>query len=72
MASCHFIVAGLVGSYEGSWKSHVAAGWVCIVFVWVSYIPEGVNFTACGAVLSRSVRGPMDVLRWNIVQGIVT
>ncbi|KAG9621992.1 putative MFS monosaccharide transporter, partial [Aureobasidium melanogenum] len=35
MATCHFIVAGLIGSYEGSWGSHVAAGWVCIVFVWV-------------------------------------
>ncbi|THY57751.1 putative MFS monosaccharide transporter [Aureobasidium pullulans] len=35
MGVCHFIVAGLVGSYEGSWSSHLAAGWVCIVFVWI-------------------------------------
>ncbi|KAH0364683.1 putative MFS monosaccharide transporter, partial [Aureobasidium melanogenum] len=35
MATCHFIVAGLIGSYEGSWGSHLAAGWVCIVFVWI-------------------------------------
>lgn len=38
MATCHFIVAGLIGSYEGSWASHAAAGWVCIVFVWVSFM----------------------------------
>ncbi|KAH0312934.1 putative MFS monosaccharide transporter, partial [Aureobasidium melanogenum] len=36
MATCHFIVAGLIGSYEGSWGSHLAAGWVCIVFVLTS------------------------------------
>lgn len=35
MGVCHFIVAGLVGSYEDSWSSHLAAGWVCIVFVWL-------------------------------------
>lgn len=56
MASCHFIVAGLVGSYEGNWQSHVAAGWVCIVFVWVSYILEGENIMTCVGVLSQSVQ----------------
>jgi MFS family permease len=30
MATCHFIVAGLIGSYKDDWPSHVAAGWVCI------------------------------------------
>ncbi|THW75977.1 putative MFS monosaccharide transporter [Aureobasidium pullulans] len=35
MGACHFIVAGLVGTYENSWASHVAAGWVCIVAVWI-------------------------------------
>ena len=35
MATCHFIVAGLIGSYQDDWPSHVAAGWVCITFVWV-------------------------------------
>jgi MFS family permease len=35
MATCHFIVAGLIGSYESDWKHHVAAGWVCIILVWV-------------------------------------
>lgn len=35
MGICHFIVAGLIGSYQDSWEQHVAAGWVCIVFVWI-------------------------------------
>lgn len=35
MATCHFIVAGLIGSYESDWQNHVAAGWVCIAMVWL-------------------------------------
>jgi len=35
MATCHFIIAGIVGSYNGDWKNHVAAGWVAVVFVWI-------------------------------------
>ncbi|WPH01343.1 Quinate permease [Acrodontium crateriforme] len=35
MASCHFIVAGIIGSFGGNWKEHVAGGWVAIVFVWI-------------------------------------
>jgi MFS family permease len=35
MGVCHFIVAGLIGTYEGHWANNVAAGWVCIVFVWI-------------------------------------
>ncbi|KAI4741599.1 putative MFS monosaccharide transporter [Aureobasidium sp. EXF-12298] len=35
MATCHFIVAGLIGSYESDWTQHVAAGWVCIALVWI-------------------------------------
>lgn len=35
MATCHFIVAGLIGTYESDWKNHVAAGWVCIAMVWL-------------------------------------
>ncbi|KAF2773918.1 putative MFS monosaccharide transporter [Teratosphaeria nubilosa] len=39
MASCHFIVAGIIGAYGGDggahWDQHRAAGWVAIVFVWI-------------------------------------
>jgi hypothetical protein len=35
MATCHFIVAGIIGAYSGEWESHRAAGWVAIVFVWI-------------------------------------
>jgi len=35
MASCHFIVAGIIGAYGDDWPHHRAAGWVAIVFVWI-------------------------------------
>ncbi|KAJ6022694.1 uncharacterized protein N7446_013045 [Penicillium canescens] len=38
MASCHFIVAGIIGAYQHSFDSHKAAGWVAIVFVWIFVI----------------------------------
>ncbi|KAJ5771173.1 uncharacterized protein N7511_003224 [Penicillium nucicola] len=38
MASCHFIVAGIIGSYQNSFDEHKAAGWVAIVFVWIFVI----------------------------------
>ncbi|EAW07049.1 putative MFS monosaccharide transporter [Aspergillus clavatus NRRL 1] len=38
MAVCHFIVAGIIGSYSGDFENHKAAGWVAVVFVWIFII----------------------------------
>ncbi|KAJ5618651.1 hypothetical protein N7528_006762 [Penicillium herquei] len=38
MAICHFIVAGIIGSYQHSFGEHRAAGWAAIVFVWIFVI----------------------------------
>ncbi|PLB49903.1 putative MFS monosaccharide transporter [Aspergillus steynii IBT 23096] len=38
MAVCHFIVAGIIGSYQGDFDNHKAAGWVAVVFVWIFII----------------------------------
>lgn len=35
MASCHFIVAGIIGAYSSDWQNHRAAGWVAVAFVWI-------------------------------------
>ena len=35
MATCHFIVAGIIGGFSSSWPEHRAAGWVAIVFIWI-------------------------------------
>ncbi|KAJ5550586.1 hypothetical protein N7535_001471 [Penicillium sp. DV-2018c] len=38
MASCHFIVAGIIGAYQHTFDEHKAAGWVAIAFVWIFVI----------------------------------
>ena len=35
MASCHFIVAGIIGSFDSAWNIHKAGGWAAIVMVWI-------------------------------------
>lgn len=39
MGLCHFIVAGILGGYSDNIGSHKAAGWVAVVFIWVSLAP---------------------------------
>lgn len=38
MAICHFIVAGIIGSYSGNFENHRGAGWAAVVFVWIFII----------------------------------
>ncbi|CAL5866708.1 uncharacterized protein PFLUO_LOCUS918 [Penicillium psychrofluorescens] len=38
MASCHFIVAGILGGFNHRFDDHRAAGWAGIVFVWIFVI----------------------------------
>ena len=35
MASCHFIVAGIIGGFNSDWNAHKAGGWAAIVMVWL-------------------------------------
>jgi hypothetical protein len=44
MAISHFIVAGITGSFEGSWESHRGAGWAAVVFVWVYAVCFGFSW----------------------------
>ncbi|KAJ5600933.1 hypothetical protein N7450_002000 [Penicillium hetheringtonii] len=38
MAICHFIVAGIIGRYQGEFGDNRAAGWTAIVFIWIFVI----------------------------------
>lgn len=44
MGVCHIIVAGLDGSYNTSWQTHKAAGWVAVVFVWLYEVNFGYSW----------------------------
>jgi MFS family permease len=65
MASCHFIVAGIIGAYQHTFDTHKAAGWVAIVFVWIFVINFAYSwgmsgFLRCGGTL-LTVISPQDL-----------
>ena len=56
MAICHFIVAGIIGSYQNTFEEHRAAGWVAIVFIWIFVI----NFAySWGMYITKPLRKPI-------------
>ncbi|KAJ5495015.1 hypothetical protein N7539_000131 [Penicillium diatomitis] len=38
MASCHFIVAGIIGGYEGHFETNRTAAWAGVAFIWIFII----------------------------------
>jgi sugar porter (SP) family MFS transporter len=55
MAFCHFMVAILTGLFHGSWKTHVAAGWVACAFVWVFAIGFGYSWGPCAWIIISEI-----------------
>ncbi|KAL4864789.1 hypothetical protein BDV12DRAFT_175634 [Aspergillus spectabilis] len=44
MATSHFIVAGITGSFSDNWPAHRGAGWAAVVFVWVYAVCFGFSW----------------------------
>lgn len=55
MAGCHIIVAILTGLFHNSWDSHVAAGWVACVFVWIFAMAFGYSWGPCSWILVAEI-----------------
>ncbi|ESK94686.1 sugar transporter [Moniliophthora roreri MCA 2997] len=55
MAACHFIVAVLSGLYNGSWPSHVAAGWAACALVWIFAIGFGYSWGPCAWIIIAEI-----------------
>ncbi|OKL61033.1 hypothetical protein UA08_03283 [Talaromyces atroroseus] len=55
MAICHFIVAGIIGSYTNEWASHRAAGWAAVVFVWIYTINFAYSWGPCAWIVVSEV-----------------
>ncbi|KAF8656245.1 hypothetical protein AX16_002681 [Volvariella volvacea WC 439] len=55
MATCHIIVAILTGLYNKSWHSHMAAGWVACVFVWIFSVGFGYSWGPCAWILVAEI-----------------
>ncbi|KAJ5381691.1 uncharacterized protein N7496_004119 [Penicillium cataractarum] len=44
MASCHFIVAGIIGAFKDDFATHKSAAWAGVVFVWIYCINFGYSW----------------------------
>ncbi|KAJ7903488.1 general substrate transporter [Mycena olivaceomarginata] len=55
MAGCHFIVAILTGLFHNSWSTHVAAGWVACVMVWIFAIGFGYSWGPCAWIIIAEI-----------------
>jgi len=55
MAACHIIIAILTGLFEDTFPSHVAAGWVACVLVWIFAIGFGYSWGPCAWILVAEI-----------------
>ncbi|KAK1221289.1 hypothetical protein PQX77_015899 [Marasmius sp. AFHP31] len=55
MAACHFIVAGISGSFQDTWDSYASAGWVACAFVWVFAIGFGYSWGPCAWIIVAEI-----------------
>ncbi|KAK7050942.1 hypothetical protein VNI00_005054 [Paramarasmius palmivorus] len=55
MAACHLIVAVLSGLFNGSWESHVAAGWAACALVWIFAIGFGYSWGPCAWIIIAEI-----------------
>lgn len=57
MASCHFIVAGIIGAFNSDWPAHVAGGWAAVVMVWIFAANFGYSWGPCAWIVSVQSAG---------------
>lgn len=55
MFVCHICVAAVDGSYENSWPTHRAAGWVSIVFIWLFCVNFAYSWGPVAWVLTQEL-----------------
>ncbi|KAF5099150.1 hypothetical protein DV451_003097 [Geotrichum candidum] len=55
MAISHFVVAGIIGGYEGEIDQHKVAAWVAVVFIWIFVVHFGYSWGGGAWVLISEV-----------------
>ncbi|KAJ5723701.1 hypothetical protein N7488_001736 [Penicillium malachiteum] len=55
MAICHFIVAGIIATYENRWQENRSAGWAAVVFVWIYVINFAYSWGPCAWIVVSEV-----------------
>jgi len=68
MAACHFIIAGIVGSFEDDWPNHQGAGWAAVVMVWLFVIFFGYSWGPCAWIVIAEI-WPMSNRPYGIALG---
>ncbi|MDI1489965.1 MAG: hypothetical protein OHK93_001164 [Ramalina farinacea] len=68
MAACHFIIAGIFGSYQHSWGSHKAGGWAAVAMVWLFVVNFGYSWGPCAWVIISEV-WPLSNRAYGIALG---
>jgi len=68
MAACHFIIAGISGSFENDWAAHRGAGWGAVVMVWLFVIHFGYSWGPCAWIVVAEI-WPMSNRPYGIALG---
>ena len=68
MAACHFIISGIVASYEDDWPNHQGAGWAACVMVWLFVIFFGYSWGPCAWIVIAEI-WPMSNRPYGIALG---
>ncbi|RMZ69333.1 quinate transport [Pyrenophora seminiperda CCB06] len=68
MAACHFIIAGIVASFQDDWPHHQGAGWAACVMVWLFVIFFGYSWGPCAWIVIAEI-WPMSNRPYGIALG---
>ncbi|KAF1830945.1 general substrate transporter [Decorospora gaudefroyi] len=55
MAACHFIIAGIVASFQDNWEAHKSAGWAAVVMVWLFVVFFGYSWGPCAWIVISEI-----------------
>jgi len=55
MFVCHIVIAGVDGTYQNSFDTHKAAGWVSIVFIWLFAVNFAYSWGPVAWVLTQEL-----------------
>ncbi|EXJ61608.1 hypothetical protein A1O7_02036 [Cladophialophora yegresii CBS 114405] len=68
MGLCHFIIAVIFAKNEHQWPTHKAAGWACIVMVWLFVVHFGWSWGPCAWIVVAEV-WPLSARPYGIALG---
>ncbi|XP_014552757.1 hypothetical protein COCVIDRAFT_29933 [Bipolaris victoriae FI3] len=55
MAACHFIISGIVASFENDWPHHQGAGWAACAMVWLFVVFFGYSWGPCSWIVMAEI-----------------